>query len=162
MNIPERIESGMQTALRFATANGCPPKLARALRHAVFPGGARIRPRLCLAVAESVILVGGLRGDPYAHQRAQAGNQVERRIRKASEHGSRAGTPCRPGLEGDKQDRHGNRGECSTARKERPVGTHAITDTAMCCPSHLLNSARTCGDHASVRGGRARIPSRTA
>jgi geranylgeranyl diphosphate synthase type II len=51
MNIPERIEGGMQTALRFATANGCPPTLARALRHAVFPGGARIRPRLCIAVA---------------------------------------------------------------------------------------------------------------
>ncbi|MFP1633788.1 polyprenyl synthetase family protein [Zhengella sp. ZM62] len=51
MNIPDRIETGMQTAIRFATANGCPPRLADALRHAVFPGGARIRPRLCLAVA---------------------------------------------------------------------------------------------------------------
>lgn len=51
MDIPERIETGMQRALRYATANGCPPILARALRHAVFPGGARIRPRLCLAVA---------------------------------------------------------------------------------------------------------------
>ena len=30
---------------------GCPPRLADALRYAVFPGGARIRPRLCLAVA---------------------------------------------------------------------------------------------------------------
>lgn len=30
---------------------GCPPKLAAAIRHAVFPGGARIRPQLCLAVA---------------------------------------------------------------------------------------------------------------
>ena len=28
-----------------------PPRLAAALRHAVFPGGARIRPRLCQAVA---------------------------------------------------------------------------------------------------------------
>ncbi|TPP06768.1 polyprenyl synthetase family protein [Rhizobium glycinendophyticum] len=51
MDFPDRIESGMQRALRFATANGCPPILAKALRHAVFPGGARIRPRLCLAVA---------------------------------------------------------------------------------------------------------------
>jgi geranylgeranyl diphosphate synthase, type II len=32
---------------------GCPPKLAGAIRHAVFPGGARIRPQLCLAVAHA-------------------------------------------------------------------------------------------------------------
>jgi len=51
MDFPERIEAGMQRAVRYATANGCPPILAKALRHAVFPGGARIRPRLCLAVA---------------------------------------------------------------------------------------------------------------
>lgn len=51
MDLPERIEGGLQLALRHATANGCPPKLAKAMRHAVFPGGARIRPRLCLAVA---------------------------------------------------------------------------------------------------------------
>ncbi len=51
MDLSERIETGMQHALRMATASGCPPRLARALRHAVFPGGARIRPRLCLAVA---------------------------------------------------------------------------------------------------------------
>lgn len=31
----------------------CPPRLAAALRHAVFPGGARIRPRLCLSVADA-------------------------------------------------------------------------------------------------------------
>lgn len=51
MDVADRIETGMQRSLRFATANGCPPILANALRHAVFPGGARIRPRLCLAVA---------------------------------------------------------------------------------------------------------------
>lgn len=51
MDLPERIEAGLQLALRLATANGCPPLLAKGLRHAVFPGGARIRPRLCLAVA---------------------------------------------------------------------------------------------------------------
>lgn len=51
MDFPDRIENGMQRALRYTTANGCPPILAKALRHAVFPGGARIRPRLCLAVA---------------------------------------------------------------------------------------------------------------
>lgn len=51
MDLSERIENGMQLALRYSTANGCPPLLARGMRHAVFPGGARIRPRLCLAVA---------------------------------------------------------------------------------------------------------------
>ena len=51
MDMPERIETGLQMAMHYSTANGCPPKLAKALRHAVFPGGARIRPRLCLAVA---------------------------------------------------------------------------------------------------------------
>lgn len=51
MDLSDRIETGMQTAIRYATANGCPQKLAAALRYAVFPGGARIRPRLCLAVA---------------------------------------------------------------------------------------------------------------
>ena len=30
-----------------------PPLLAAAMRHAVFPGGARIRPQLCLAVARA-------------------------------------------------------------------------------------------------------------
>jgi geranylgeranyl diphosphate synthase type II len=30
-----------------------PPMLAAAVRHAVFPGGARVRPHLCLAVAEA-------------------------------------------------------------------------------------------------------------
>lgn len=36
--------------LLAASAAG-PPRLAAALRHAVFPGGMRVRPRLCLAVA---------------------------------------------------------------------------------------------------------------
>lgn len=51
MDLPERIEAGIHLALRYATANGCPPQLAKAMRYAVFPGGARLRPRLCLAVA---------------------------------------------------------------------------------------------------------------
>jgi geranylgeranyl diphosphate synthase, type II len=47
-----QIESALQAAL--ATVNlGCPAGLAAALRHAVFPGGMRVRPRLCLAVAEA-------------------------------------------------------------------------------------------------------------
>lgn len=51
MDLSDRIETGMQAAIRYTTANGCPQKLADAFRYAVFPGGARIRPRLCIAVA---------------------------------------------------------------------------------------------------------------
>lgn len=45
-----RIESALATAIARAEA-GSPPRLASAIRFAVFPGGARVRPRLCLAVA---------------------------------------------------------------------------------------------------------------
>ena len=48
-----RIEEALQAAVATATASGCPPRLADAVRHAVFPGGARIRPQLCLAVAQA-------------------------------------------------------------------------------------------------------------
>ena len=36
-----------------ATAQPCPAQLAEALRYAVFPGGGRVRPGLCLAVAKA-------------------------------------------------------------------------------------------------------------
>ncbi len=48
-----RIEDALTAAVSGAVGPGCPPKLAAALRHAVFPGGARIRPQLCLAVARA-------------------------------------------------------------------------------------------------------------
>ena len=48
-----RIEQALQAALALGDGAGCPPKLASAVRHAVFPGGARIRPQLCLAVARA-------------------------------------------------------------------------------------------------------------
>ena len=51
MEIQARIEAGLTTALDRATGSDCPPLLAAALRHAVTPGGARVRPQLCLAVA---------------------------------------------------------------------------------------------------------------
>ncbi len=46
-----RIEQAL--AQHFAQLEGphTPPRLLAAMRHAVFPGGARIRPQLCLAVA---------------------------------------------------------------------------------------------------------------
>ena len=46
-----RIERALNAAVSQAEAPGCPPGLAAAMRGAVFPRGARIRPRLCLAVA---------------------------------------------------------------------------------------------------------------
>ncbi len=54
MDVMTRIERTLQATLARADAPGCPPKLAAAMRHAVFPRGARIRPRLCLAVAGAI------------------------------------------------------------------------------------------------------------
>ncbi|WP_088280381.1 polyprenyl synthetase family protein [Ideonella sp. A 288] len=48
-----RIAQALNAALQSAEASGCPPRLAAAVRHAVIPGGARIRPQLCLAVAQA-------------------------------------------------------------------------------------------------------------
>ncbi len=45
------IERALSAALASVETPGAPPGLTAALRYAVFPGGARIRPRLCLAVA---------------------------------------------------------------------------------------------------------------
>lgn len=44
-------EHALNGAIRDATGTECPPLLSEALHYAVFPGGARVRPRLCLAVA---------------------------------------------------------------------------------------------------------------
>lgn len=46
-----RVEDTLDHALGCADAEGCPPKLSEALHYTIFPGGARIRPRLALAVA---------------------------------------------------------------------------------------------------------------
>lgn len=53
METMTRIELALQAAVASGEAAGCPPKLAAAVRHAVFPGGARIRPQLCIAVARA-------------------------------------------------------------------------------------------------------------
>ena len=47
------IEGALHRAIDAAAAAPSPPRLGDALRYAVFPGGARIRPRLCLAVADA-------------------------------------------------------------------------------------------------------------
>jgi geranylgeranyl diphosphate synthase type II len=54
MDTDALIEWVLERAIDAATSGSCPPRLAGALRHAVFPGGARVRPRLCLAVAQGV------------------------------------------------------------------------------------------------------------
>lgn len=53
MKALDRIEKALQAALALTEGAGGPPRLNLALRHAVFPGGARIRPQLCLAVARA-------------------------------------------------------------------------------------------------------------
>jgi geranylgeranyl diphosphate synthase type II len=51
MDMTHRIEQELEAAV--ARCDAGPPKLAEAVRYAVFPGGARIRPRLTLAVAKA-------------------------------------------------------------------------------------------------------------
>lgn len=46
-----RIETALSEVLGRITKKPSPPKLSSALRHAVLDGGARVRPKLCLAVA---------------------------------------------------------------------------------------------------------------
>jgi geranylgeranyl diphosphate synthase type II len=53
MDTLARIEEALAAAIATTEAPGCPPRLAAAMRHAVFPGGARIRPQLCLSVARA-------------------------------------------------------------------------------------------------------------
>jgi geranylgeranyl diphosphate synthase type II len=48
-----RIESALERAVSIAASAECPPRLAEAVHYAVFPGGARIRPLLTLAVAKA-------------------------------------------------------------------------------------------------------------
>jgi len=47
------IEKALSAALSSAVSADCPPKFASALHYAVFPGGARIRPKLLIAVAKA-------------------------------------------------------------------------------------------------------------
>ncbi len=53
MDATARIERSLVAAISGAESRAGPPRLAAAVRHAVFPKGSRIRPRLCLAVAEA-------------------------------------------------------------------------------------------------------------
>lgn len=51
MDALSRITRGLDSAVAECQTGDAPPQLGAAIRHAVFAGGARIRPQLCLAVA---------------------------------------------------------------------------------------------------------------
>lgn len=53
MDFAERIEQALMKNLQAVRGRSCPPGLERAVQYAVFPGGARIRPKICLAVADA-------------------------------------------------------------------------------------------------------------
>lgn len=53
MDAMTRIDRSLAQSLALTRGMGAPPSLTKAMRYAVFPGGARIRPRLCVAVARA-------------------------------------------------------------------------------------------------------------
>jgi len=53
MEAEARIETALERGVAKATGDACPARLGEAVRYAVFPGGGRVRPGLCLAVARA-------------------------------------------------------------------------------------------------------------
>ena len=53
MQLSERIELAIRRSLDVTRSGSAPPKLADALRYAVLPGGARIRPTILVSVAKA-------------------------------------------------------------------------------------------------------------
>ena len=53
MSLINRIEAALEQHFSRTRSSSAPPRLMEAMRHAVFPGGARIRPQLCMAVAKA-------------------------------------------------------------------------------------------------------------
>jgi geranylgeranyl diphosphate synthase type II len=53
LNSATWIERALNQAINDGSGERCPTKLMAAVRYAVFPGGARIRPKLCLSVARA-------------------------------------------------------------------------------------------------------------
>ena len=51
MSLLKRAEEALKSNFQTAAGVGAPPRLQAAMQHAVFSGGARIRPQLCMAVA---------------------------------------------------------------------------------------------------------------
>ncbi len=70
MPLETRIEQTLHSAITRATANTAPGHLCDALQSAVFPGGARIRPQLCLSVAQAC-------GDPTPNVANAAAAAIE-------------------------------------------------------------------------------------
>lgn len=65
-----RVELLLQDAIAMSERDGCPPGLAAAVRHAVLPGGARVRPLLCFGVAQAC-------GDPDGPAMDAAATAIE-------------------------------------------------------------------------------------
>jgi geranylgeranyl diphosphate synthase, type II len=53
MDAAQLFEQSLERAMVSTKSADCPPLLASAMHYAVFPGGARVRPRLVLAVAQA-------------------------------------------------------------------------------------------------------------
>ncbi len=53
MDVEALLDSRLHSAIKLCGGSGSPPKLTSAIHQAVFPGGARIRPKLCLAVYQA-------------------------------------------------------------------------------------------------------------
>jgi geranylgeranyl diphosphate synthase type II len=70
MSSTERIEKAIESAIFPLSRQQCPPRLLGAIRHAVFPGGARIRPQLVTGVAAAC-------GDPSPKLTDSAATAVE-------------------------------------------------------------------------------------
>ncbi len=51
MQMSQRIESALENASSWALTDKTPQRLAESFRYALFPGGGRVRPRICLSVA---------------------------------------------------------------------------------------------------------------
>jgi geranylgeranyl diphosphate synthase type II len=70
MDVAGRIERTLNEAIALADIPGCPPRLAQAMRYAVFPKGARVRPRLVHSVAFAC-------GEDHPEATAAAGAALE-------------------------------------------------------------------------------------
>ena len=53
MDVSNFIDQSLHEAVRAMTVEPCPSRLAKSLRYTLFPGGARMRPKLVLAVASA-------------------------------------------------------------------------------------------------------------
>ena len=53
MDVTKYIEQTLRAAVVDMTISPCPARLAQAIDYAVFPGGARVRPKLVMAVAQA-------------------------------------------------------------------------------------------------------------